>query len=142
MDNKPLKDREQILQCHHCGKVATHVIVWEGNGPKEEVDDKYTFQTYYYLAQCKACEDMSLYTDWEASDNAGNLTEAPLLYPKQKEISTDVPLSIGKNYDEAKKIKKISPIAFAVLIRKCLEYVCRDKNANGHFLKEQIEDLV
>ena len=140
MSEKNIDWKDQILRCYHCGNTAPHIIVWEGNGPKEKVDI-YIFQTYFYLAQCKACNDMALYTDWEASDNVRNLQEAALLYPQQKEISTYVPASIAKNYAEAIKVKKISPTAFAVLIRKCLEYICLDNKATGRSLKDQLEDL-
>lgn len=38
-------------------------------------------------------------------------------------------------------MKKISPTAFAVMVRRALEYMCLDQKAAGKSLHKQLEDL-
>jgi len=53
-----------------------------------------------------------------------------------------VPLKLCKMaYEEAKKVKEVSPLAFSLLIRRALEQLCNDKNATGDNLKAKIKDL-
>jgi hypothetical protein len=93
------------------------------------------------LTECKTCNGISLFSDWEASGNPGDLQKASLLYPAPRELGEAIPKEIRKSYEEAKKVEKISPNAFAVLLRRSLELLCRDQKAKGKNLKEQIADL-
>jgi hypothetical protein len=62
------------------------------------------------------------------------------VYPAIKNL-IGVPEQIQKAYSEAKKVKKISPLAFATLIRRALEYVCLEQEANGKDLDDKLKDL-
>lgn len=52
-----------------------------------------------------------------------------------------MPKEVKQNYLEAKKVRNISAVSFAILIRKSLEQICKDKNAKGSNLSAMIEDL-
>jgi len=136
---------ESIVICPHCGNKTPHVIKAQTSSPEEVYDTHGEFvgeiENYYYLTECKTCKSICLFTDWEASDNPGNLTEATLLYPSKRKLGEAIPHEINKSYEEAKKVENISPNAFAVLIRRSLELLCRDQKAKGNNLKEQIADL-
>jgi len=67
--------------------------------------------------------------------------KATLLYPAPRALGEAIPKEIRKSYEEARKVEKISPNAFAVLIRRSLELLCKDQKAKGNNLKEQIADL-
>ena len=135
--------KEQILVCPHCGNKASQEIKCTALG-KEEIEldpgNVTDAEIYTYFVQCKTCLETSIYTDWEYGTNPGNLAHATLLYPSVKKLM-GIPKAIQDSYAEAKRIQKISPIAFAVLIRKVLEYLCKDQNASGASLKQQLEDL-
>lgn len=136
---------ESIITCPHCGNKTPHVIKTHTSS-SEKVYDTHgefmgEFENYFYLTECKTCKDICLFTDWEASENPGDLAEATLLYPLKHKLGETIPSEISKSYEEAKKVEKISPNAFAVLIRRSLELLCRDQKAKGNNLKEQIADL-
>ncbi|MES2436939.1 MAG: DUF4145 domain-containing protein [Patescibacteria group bacterium] len=139
-------EKPQIIQCHHCGNNSPHEIIFKCDGPEEvltnsEGDVFETVDTYYFLTRCKSCEDVSLFSDIELSMDLGNLNEAVLQYPKIKRYQDELPERIKKNYTQAKRIEKLSPISFAVMIRRCLEAVCIDKGASGKNLKTKLDDL-
>ena len=138
-------NNEIILICSHCGNKTPHLIKTQISSHEEVYDSNGEclgeIKTYYYLTECKTCNGISLFSDWEASDNPGDLQKASQLYPPPRELGEAIPKEIRKSYEEARKVEKISANAFAVLIRRSLELLCRDQKAKGNNLKEQIADL-
>lgn len=137
---------QQVVMCYHCHQKTQHTIIFDTKGVSEVLDfepgNERLVETYFFLTKCNNCSEISLYTDWEESNDFGNLQEAILLYPNQKKYKESVPDVIVENYMEAKKVFKASPVAFVVLIRRCLEYICKDQRAVGRTLVEQLNDLV
>jgi len=84
---------------------------------------------------------MSLFSDWDLSDNFGDLDYANLEYPYVRKFDKALPEAIRIEYEEAKKVFKISPIVFAILARRVMEMICADQSAEGSNLKAKIEDL-
>ncbi|MDB5188320.1 MAG: hypothetical protein JWO50_840 [Candidatus Kaiserbacteria bacterium] len=136
----------QLINCQHCHQKTSQTVIFHVQGKSEIVEfhpgDDREVETYLFLAQCKNCSEFSLYSDWGESADLGDLNEAFLLYPSSKKYDGSVPLVIIENYTEAKRVFRISPIAFAVLIRRCLEYICKDQHAVGKNLVNQLNDLV
>lgn len=143
---KIMDKKEQVLVCPHCRNKSPQEIKCIAYGNEEveigpEVGHTFDVKTYTFFVQCKTCSETSVYWDWEESSNElGDLKESILLFPSTKKFS-GIPKVIQDSYDEAKKVQKISPVAFAILIRKSLEDLCRDQSASGSSLKEQLEDL-
>jgi hypothetical protein len=104
-------------------------------------DDWYEIDITYYLTRCKTCGDISLFGDSELDERQGKLSEASIFYPKQNYFGSEVPETILKTYKEALRIKNISPTAFAVMIRRSLEFLCMDKKAKGRTLSTQLKDI-
>ncbi len=140
-----MSDEKQIIICEHCGNKTPHEVIFNVSGPDEIIDlgDGHEFgvATFYFVAKCNVCSEISFYTDWEESGNLGQLSEAVLLYPTKNKLDKIVPEPIIKDYEEAKKVIKKSPIAFAVLVRRALENVCINKSAVGKNLKQKLDDL-
>ena len=140
-----MSKKDQIINCEHCGNKTPNEILLTTNGPDEIVEmfpENYTgIKTYYFLTKCKSCEEISLFSDWEESDQLGDLNNAVLVYPSIKKIDAVVPAEIVKGFNEAKKVKHKSSLAFAVMIRRAMEGVCLDQSAKGKNLKEKIDDL-
>lgn len=103
-------------------------------------NDTFEYQVNYYLTSCITCKGISLYSDNEFDEAIGSLEEAVKCYPREKDFGSEVPLSILKTYKEANRINNISPPAFAVMIRKGLEYLCIDQKAKGRTLEEQLDN--
>ncbi len=136
---------KQVINCEHCGNKTPHEIVIITNGPSDIIemhdDSTLDIETYYIVVKCGSCSEVSLFWDWDPSGDVGNLNKAKLIYPVVKNFSGDVPELITQDHDESKKVIRISPLAFSVLIRRALERVCIDKAANGSTLKNKLDDL-
>lgn len=137
---------EVILECGHCGNKTPNVLLCEAFSTSVahstiNPKDIFDFECSYYLMKCKTCYGVSLYYDNEFDEDRGNITEAFLCYPLIKNATEEVPSSIRQTYNEALKVEKISYTAFALLIRKALELLCKDQKATGRNLKAQLENL-
>jgi hypothetical protein len=64
-----------------------------------------------------------------------------ILYPSIGSTMDGLPGIIKRNYDAALRVKNVEPNAFAVLIGRTLEAICKDRNASGKNLFEKLEDL-
>jgi len=142
------KEIEEIMTCLHCGNKAAQkqiarydqdvsLGIWAGG--EEILTDNYVF-----LFECKTCKGLSLKTIYsETVDSSGyiNFDGMNSLYPISKEFPENMPFNIVKSYKEARKVKRISPVAFSILIRKSLEELCKDRKAKGKTLKGKIEYL-
>jgi hypothetical protein len=138
---------KQILECPHCGNKTQQEIIFRYDSfdkaysttkPDESIDVDIT----YSMTKCTTCSQVSLYINSEFDDNPGLLNEAFLAFPHEKRIERDVPEIIAKNYQEAKKVMKISRPAFAILIRRGLEFMCDEQKAKGRTLKGKLDNLV
>ncbi len=140
-----MSSKSQIIFCNHCHNKTSHVILYKAKGISEVIDffdgAPFEVESYYLLAKCNSCSEISLYVNSDFADEVENLQDAKLLYPKVKKYNKSVPQIIIENYTEAKRVYNISPIAFAVLIRRCLEYICKEQKALGQNLVQQLNDL-
>lgn len=139
-------ESELVLYCNHCGNTAGHFLLCETGSNttiynKEDLSETDLIDCNYYLTKCKTCFKVSLYYDCEYDEHQGYITEAHLCYPVIKTPSEEIPLKISETYNEALRVEKVSYGAFALLIRRALELLCKDKNAKGKSLKDQLEDL-
>lgn len=137
--------KEQIARCPHCGN-RTPLEIRHKETRQEELidtdgDEVGVAEIYYFVTRCKTCDEIALFSNWEHDDDPEDLERCNLLYPTVKNFPDSVPEVIRLDYEEAKKVEKISPTAFAVLIRKALERLCIDKNGKGRDLAEKLESL-
>lgn len=144
-----IDNKRPILLCPHCNNRAPHQAVYAHeypytihgafsiNGEEEDAD----VEAYYFVLICDTCSEVSLYGNWDVSDNPFDLLEATLFYPKPKKVSDIVPKRIADAYQEASRVSKIAPNAFACMIRRALEFMCEDKKAVGNTLHEKLKDL-
>jgi hypothetical protein len=72
-----------------------------------------------------------------------DLRTATILYPLPPLDSeaNSVPVAIAREFWEAQRVEKTSKTAYAVLIGRVLERICKDKEAKGRSLNSQIKDL-
>lgn len=141
-----MKKTERIIQCAHCGNETVHGLLYVAKTVQQAysaIDEEETidYEISYYLTRCKTCKGISLFADDEFDDIQGDISKATLCYPKQKKFGDEIPELILKTYLEAKRIQQISSTAFAVMIRRSLEYLCKHQKAKGHTLKNQLDDL-
>lgn len=145
MGKLPMSNNEQIARCPHCGNNTPHVIL------HTEVKNEmlYTVEgerlapcdMYYYLTKCRTCGEISLFHNYEFNDDGVYLGTSDVRYPASWEATDSVPKAVADCYAEAKKVEKISPTAFATLIRKAFESITKEKKARGNNLMEKVQDL-
>lgn len=128
-----------ILLCQHCGNKTSHTIIEKGlEKEKAEFEDGVVFDIDHYLWFTK-CDNCNRYSLFYCLDD--NPDESSCLWPNERQIDQAVPEKINIAYKEAIKVKKISKIAFIILIRRSLEILCKHEKANGKDLYNKIIKL-
>lgn len=135
-----------IAYCPHCGNNAVQLATGTQVGGNEPDVMNYWFTI------CTTCKHALLYR--AKQDRSERPTMQSLLAPKRFTFSDkemvwpnagnlhkSVPESVRSCYQEASLVKSRSANAFANQIRRSLEFVCRDRNANGRTLNDQLRDL-
>lgn len=149
METKENKD--YILQtCYHCGnkgllsiesKFTDRYYDYDGDIPTCWYED------YYFILHCPVCYEVSILEKSTASylekpDGTFDIAEEQILYPNIKSVKLGVPKDIVSAFDSAKKVQKIDSSICALSLRRVLELICINKNANGNTLENKIKDLV
>lgn len=140
-----MNDNEKLAICRHCGNKSMHKLLHRGTIQEVVLDNEGApigaFDNIIFLTQCGTCDEVSLFRTWEYADNPEYLVDAAVLFPPERKFAGMVPKEIEISYSEAGKVKKISPIAFAILIRRALEILCLERKAVGKDLYEKIRSL-
>lgn len=147
------KEREQmIIQCYHCGNKGLHNIVGNARSVWEDyADEAETYITYWetldwFLLKCPVCEKMSLYTenqmDGMCDFNGNHITTTKIVYPDNSLDFSHVPKDIKNAFEAALKIQQIDSASCLMSLRRILEAICKERNANGDNLVDMIKDLV
>jgi hypothetical protein len=148
-----MNGKEQIIiLCNHCGNVTPHNLATTNTAQLvyeiDEDNHKYIEPFDFFLYSCGACGDASLLGGFrhEIKDKP----VMPVLYPTGSKLvppshmlasGNPVPKRIIGLYEEVWPLRHKAPNAFAVQIRRALEFVCRDKNAQGRDLATKLRDL-
>ncbi|MBA3438652.1 MAG: DUF4145 domain-containing protein [Pyrinomonadaceae bacterium] len=129
------------LRCGSCQKSSDQKVVAEYKhviGQEEEFDGQPFYNEEEWLLRislCQLCNTVNLSV--EAIDGG----EVTLLYPTPLPDLEGLPENIARAYKAARAVKPIDANAFAVLLRRLLEFVCIDRNATGDTLFKQLKDL-
>jgi len=136
----------KIITCGHCSNVSHmksvgHIFVDEtpqGNefGPQPNQG------TYYDVFDCPAChrENIVKYFWHDFMESEEDLSYE-LLYPMDNDIPLGLPKEIKKSFVAAQKIKLLDANSYALLIRRVLELVCFDREAEGRDLAKKLKFL-
>jgi hypothetical protein len=143
METKPKIAPLKTLNCVNCGKVTNHDLVHREDYiediPEKDGNHLIGNERWIEILKCKACKKPSVYrNEWD--DKQQNWVSI-LIYPIPVRAPREVPSKIRKVFDDAVSDLKKSPSLTAVGIRKCLEGICEDKQAQGDTLIEKINYL-
>lgn len=136
---------EVIRLCNHCGNKTpqeiVHVFTSHDSFDFSDKDEDF-FECYYFYCICKTCNQPLIYYQHEFETDKPNVWTASCIYPRTKEYSQDyIPKTIRDTYNEASKIRRLSPNGYALLARKVVELICKDIGAKGNKLIEKIKSL-
>ena len=136
-----MEEIRRVLYCPHCGNTAPQKLVHveryleKGWSLSNGSEDEHPWSAF--IAVCETCRHILVY------DNAGDRWEpeefqyAGLVYPKSGRLDSSVPDAIAKVYQEAYRIKRIAPNAYAVQIRRALEAICEDRGGDERNIRSQ-----
>lgn len=134
------------IKCGHClnttpmeiGAKFDHIIQTQYI---KEQDYEWELFGCYELLICPACKKASLrYYVWDESMERGDETYT-LLFPIETKMPIGLPENIKNAYNAAISVRNIDVNAYAVLIGRVLEMVCKDRKAKGRSLNDQLKDL-
>jgi hypothetical protein len=146
------KDTE-ILVCYHCANTVPQrrVASYRGQQLYEHYNDERFNEDFAYdLYQCPTCQGISIYGGFVEYPKFETLSERRIyprgshLLPERHKIASAecVPQHIIKLYEKIWPLRHVAPDAFAAQVRRALEFICRDQNAKGDNLFQQLKDLV
>lgn len=95
----------------------------------------------YELLACPACEEVTLRKYYYAIYLDANEMVPVVLYPYEDKTPAALPPVVMTAYQAAGKVRSIDPNAYAVLLGRVLDVVCKDRKVTGNTLYERLEDL-
>ncbi|MBM4053348.1 MAG: DUF4145 domain-containing protein [Planctomycetes bacterium] len=131
---------DPVFVCPHCGNKTPHKSVfshsyvgdWYGSDGTLAEDPP---TSHYSGYSCATCGDLSIYEshDYDAGEE--------LVFPSDVHLDPSIPEIVASNYRESKRVQKVSPNAFAVLIRRSLEALCDDRGVAQGTLHARLKSL-
>lgn len=94
----------------------------------------------FELLSCPACEKINVQHGYYHSEHQGHY-QPIVIWPQEDPKILGLPERVQKAFEAANKVKNIDTNAFAVLLRRLLEIVCLDREAEGRTLNDQLADL-
>jgi hypothetical protein len=123
--------------CPHCCNRARQELVHEqsyiGVGWGVHDGDAEDTEGTYFVYRCTTCSEILVYHQLFELGRT-------LVYPRIA-LDESVPESVARIYDEAIRVKYISPNSFAVQIRRALEALCVDRGVQKRSLASNLEEL-
>ncbi len=136
----------KIVSCGHCNNISHMKIIGNVNDLQSDYDTDYGYSgeygTIYSVLECPACKKANIVSyGWHDGIESEDEITYKILYPRDKNIPIGLPEKILKAFKAAEKIKTVDVNAYVILLRRLLELVCIDRNANGDTLALMLKDL-
>lgn len=143
MEAHPKVNPPKILWCPHCGNMTLHELLYRedyGEVIDETIEgDPVWDERWLAILKCTTCSKPSIYRDeWDGENKSWT---TGLVYPTPAKAPKEVPVRVREAFDEAVSVLQRAPSLTAVGIRRCLEGICNDQNAEGNNLATQIKFL-
>lgn len=141
-----------VLNCYHCGnktqmKRLSHYhmkdneMIWT-SGHRISID----FYIDWDLYLCPVCGNETLVKTVRNSENVDPvemklIPDEMILYPSVSIDAGSIPDQVKKSFEAALRIKNLEGNLCAIGIRRTLEMMCKDKQAEGRDLYHKLKDL-
>lgn len=120
--------RKAVLICARCGVATTHGLVCSEDSDYQYCDaegyDAIEPATYNAF-RCEGCTQISMYM-WSAFHNPRS-EFGERVYPLNTSENSGVPAAVRVAYAQAERVRLHSSSAYAVLARRVLEVIARDR---------------
>jgi len=131
--------------CGHCGFAGA--LEHRGNVTAETrtgIDPnygEYSWDVVWGLHRCPQCKEPTLETYvWSDDFSDPETVDSKVVYPGAWDDSVLPPL-VRKHREAARRVKGLDPSFYALGIRRMLEAMCLEENAEGKSLYEQLQFL-
>lgn len=135
---------ERVVRfCPRCGNVAQQQLRFTHRCYEEEWTDEgepIGLPAVYFVVSCQTCDGLLVYGDWGDIPKADDFSKVGLVWPETN-LYGSVPKPVVKIYEEAIRIKRLAPNAFATQIRRALEAIAEDRGAKPGSLVQRLRDL-
>lgn len=145
--------KQIVYPCCHCSNETPHslILLHEAKHLYEQIlEDRYHEPFEYFIYGCGTCNGLTVLGGF-SHELHGDPTTYKRLFPTGPTLlppghmlpgsGSPVPSKIIHVYEEAWPLRQKAPSAFVNQIRRALEFVCQDQNANGNTLAQQLQDL-
>jgi uncharacterized protein DUF4145 len=141
-----------LYTCFHCCNETQHTEVTRRSARllyEHIFGQRYIEDFEYYVYTCTTCGGLTLLGDFR-HESPKEITDYPRLYPAGPSlmppshmlgIKDPIPAKVLEVYEEAWLLRQKNPNAFANQIRRALEFICEDRDAQGHNLARKLQDL-
>lgn len=120
--------RKTLLVCSRCSSTTIHSLLCSEESEVQYLNGEgiYNYEPgTYSLLRCDGCRQISVYV-WSPFHNPGS-EFGEKTYPADMVLSSAVPKLVRTIYLQAEKIKQHSTIAYAILARKVLEEIIKER---------------
>lgn len=138
----------EVISCKHCGNNAPMEAVAQYSQLHTQYENGVGSRNWdegdiYELLLCLACSNVMLrsYYWHDGYMETSEDTTFRYLYPASNKKPLGLPPEIQRAYDAAIKVKHIDVNAYAVLVGRVLDMICKDRNATGKTLNDKLADL-
>lgn len=133
----------RVFVCPHCEQQALGEVcaqaVWNGTSPR--TGEFLDIPLEYSLVQCQECGNISL--ELRGNSGEGFAADSPsILYPAQRSLSTEIPNSLRREFEEAQACFDAKAYkAAVVMVRSVLEGACQDNGVEAWPLVKGLERM-
>lgn len=140
-----------IHVCNNCGNkgVLKYISSFEHNDGQNDYDEYgnicgFTLfeTTTWFFFECLICHNPILVSEYECMGMHNGESDLKCVYPLINIDYTGVPDNIKTAFESAIRTKGIDYAICLLSLRRTLEMICKDKNAEGKTLVQKIEFLV
>lgn len=132
----------KVGYCPHCGNSAPQRLIQSHYNSECDADGQQTAPPEgYFVSVCDTCNGLLLYLAYGYVPEESDFLSSELLWPDDARVPIDIPEEVGDIYREALKLRKLSPAAFAIHIRKALEAVCDEQRVPSGTLDSRLKKL-
>lgn len=140
------KENYLIEECRHCGNKTKLDIVGHY---KEEYREVFDCNIDWLILRCCACEKISFAKVYAGEDTEFYTQDGEIdweeqystLYPIMTYENTNVPKPVHSAFSVALKAQHVDDALCLISLRRTLEIICKDKQAEGKNLVAMIKDL-
>ena len=138
--------RKTIIEtCYHCGNTGVQDILHFHKQSWGGYQGELYEQINWLVLKCPVCGMVSMKEDYtnETMIDFGHeqIFDEKIVYPKTKFNFRYAPKSIQRAFESAVKVSKIDPAVCLLSLRRTLEMICKNKQAQGKTLENKISDL-